>query len=231
MYSDYPRVTTILQNLNTQRLLEWSNFMGLVCRKDYNDIMEESQRIGTHTHNKIEHELQRSFLSRGSKDSFENIELQSTNEIKKSNNAHYGFTLFNKRLTDMGATVVNYSTELSMVSHKYKFRGTCDWLCSINDELFLIDFKTSSDIYPKMFLQLSAYLQMLNEIGIYPKRCGVLCLNKKKKYSFKFLNVESKYVTDNLFPIFKSLLDIENKWSPIKEGWDDICQTNFDILT
>lgn len=53
--------------------------------------------------------------------------------------------------------------EVSCVSEIYQFGGTLDFVCEIDGQLCLGDFKTSSAVYPEMLLQLSAYRQLWNE--------------------------------------------------------------------
>jgi len=55
------------------------------------------------------------------------------------------------------------ASEVSMVSEVYRFGGTLDFVCEIEGELCLGDFKTSSAVYPEMLTQLAAYRELWNE--------------------------------------------------------------------
>jgi hypothetical protein len=48
-------------------------------------------------------------------------------------------------------------TEVTMWSEPGSYAGTCDLLGYMNDELWLLDWKTSKAVYPDMALQLAAY--------------------------------------------------------------------------
>lgn len=56
--------------------------------------------------------------------------------------------------------------EVTVWSHKHKYAGTLDLLAMIDDELWLIDWKSSKGVYADFALQLAAYA-MADEI-IYP---------------------------------------------------------------
>lgn len=57
------------------------------------------------------------------------------------------------------------ATEVSAVSEKYRFGGTLDFICEIDGQLCLGDFKTSNAVYPEMLIQLAAYRELWNEIN------------------------------------------------------------------
>jgi len=69
-------------------------------------------------------------------------------------------------------------TEYIMVSEKYRYGGTLDALLEIDDELTLLDWKTSTHISLDYKLQVAAYLYLLQEQNITPSRVGVLRLPK-----------------------------------------------------
>lgn len=55
------------------------------------------------------------------------------------------------------------ASEVSMVSELHRFGGTLDFVCEIDGELCLGDFKTSNGVYPEMLIQLAAYRELWNE--------------------------------------------------------------------
>lgn len=55
-------------------------------------------------------------------------------------------------------------TEFRVISRKYVYSGTLDAVGKIGGKTMLIDWKTSSGIYPDMSLQLVAYAQAYNEM-------------------------------------------------------------------
>ena len=70
--------------------------------------------------------------------------------------------------------------------HKYlKYAGTADLLALIDDELWLIDNKTSSEVKKMLTrVQLEAYKKALATHNIRVKRKAILHLKKTGKYSF-----------------------------------------------
>lgn len=71
------------------------------------------------------------------------------------------------------------ASERKVYSKKYGYAGTLDALGYVNGELAIIDFKTSSGIYPEMFIQTSAYAQAVNEEdGSSIKTCYVVRVPK-----------------------------------------------------
>jgi hypothetical protein len=56
-----------------------------------------------------------------------------------------------------------HSTELKIISHKYRYSGTLDAVGKLGKKLVVIDWKTGSRIYEEMQLQLAAYAQAYNE--------------------------------------------------------------------
>jgi hypothetical protein len=55
--------------------------------------------------------------------------------------------------------------EQPLVSETYKYGGTLDFYGVIDGKITLMDFKTTGDIYPEQFYQLSAYNYLLTENG------------------------------------------------------------------
>lgn len=69
-------------------------------------------------------------------------------------------------------------TEMQIISHKLKIGGTIDIVCRINGQVWLIDTKTSNNIYTTHELQLAAYATMWNELhkDMPIERTGILWL-------------------------------------------------------
>ena len=55
--------------------------------------------------------------------------------------------------------------ELKWVSEKHKYGGTLDFLCYLDGELSLLDFKTGKAIYDEHFVQTAAYANLAKENG------------------------------------------------------------------
>lgn len=73
--------------------------------------------------------------------------------------------------------------EKQLINKDYGIGGTLDFVCMINDQVFLIDHKTSNNIYKSHELQLSAYATMWNEqyTDLQIERSGILWLNAKTR--------------------------------------------------
>lgn len=79
-------------------------------------------------------------------------------------------------------------TEIKVVSHKHRYSGTFDALADIEKRLWIVDWKTSSNIYPEMGLQLAAYVEASNELKLVPTRTikdGMIVHVSKDKPHFK----------------------------------------------
>lgn len=77
------------------------------------------------------------------------------------------------------------STEFQMY-HKYlRYAGTCDLLATIEDKLWLIDYKTSYKVEKMLTrVQLEAYRKALATHGIKVEGKAILHLQKSGKYKF-----------------------------------------------
>lgn len=57
--------------------------------------------------------------------------------------------------------IIPHQTERIVYNDERQYAGTLDLLATINDKLTVIDFKTSSGIYPEYWLQVAAYAEAL----------------------------------------------------------------------
>lgn len=84
------------------------------------------------------------------------------------------------------------ASEFTTISKEYNFAGTIDLKVKIDDEVWIIDIKTSSDIWPSHKIQLSAYAK---SEGI--KRMGIIQVGyKRNRNRYKFTEIEDQ------FPLF-----------------------------
>ena len=78
------------------------------------------------------------------------------------------------------------ATEKTVFNDEHRYAGTLDAICEIDGKVWLIDYKTSANIYLSHEVQLSSYL---HADGIKVDKMGILRLgvkkNKIKKYTFK----------------------------------------------
>jgi len=118
-------------------------------------------------------------------------------------------------------------TEVHLFSDKIKVAGTCDLVCEIDDELWVIDFKFSNNLQTTYELQTAIYTECYKEcFNKVADRQGVLWLKSSKrgpkegKMQGKGWEMfESKRTHEENLDIFltvKKLFDLENpKHKPI----------------
>ena len=114
--------------------------------------------------------------------------------------------------------------ESSIVSDSMKIGGTIDLVCEINEERWLIDYKTSNAIYNSAYVQICIYAEMWNELMPDKKidKCGILWLKSatrgpdasgKKIQGEKWQMKEPPFSQDDgkvYFDSARRLWDLEN---------------------
>ena len=84
------------------------------------------------------------------------------------------------------------------------YAGQCDLLCRIGSEEWVIDYKTSSGVYPSYHLQTAAYAWAAKDEGLahtIPRR-GTLWLKTSTKKGWQL--VESPHVFDDDYTVFQA---------------------------
>ena len=121
--------------------------------------------------------------------------------------------------------------EVHLFSDKYKVAGTCDLVCEINGELWIIDFKTSNHLQTTYDLQTAIYAQCFEEcFGKKVDRTGILWLKSSKRGPAKgkiqgkgwevYESSRSREENLSIFQTVKRLFDLENPNStPIFTGF------------
>ena len=155
-----PRVTEILQFIDMEPLIGWANYIGMKHMR-YQDVINEATTVGSITHGNIEKFLQN----------------KPVNEYEAPI-AYKSFLKWWEYITQ--ENMINILGQEETLICKY-FGGTYDMLMSFNDKKILVDFKTSTHIGYKYFMQLAAYRYMLYmSKGIVLDGCLILQLNKKE---------------------------------------------------
>lgn len=96
--------------------------------------------------------------------------------------------------------------EVECYSDKYGYAGRCDYVCEMNGEKWVLDFKTGKDIYKEVGLQLVAYQQALAEQEVIKAdKTGCVLLMADGGFQFK--------ETKDAFSAFLSVFDV---WKWIK---------------
>lgn len=117
-------------------------------------------------------------------------------------------------------------TEVHLFSDKYQVAGTCDLVCEIDGELWIIDFKTSNYLQSTYDLQTAIYAQCYKEcFGKEIDRLGVLWLKSNKRMPKKgkmqgkgwemYESSRSQEENLDIFQNVRRIFDLENpKHSP-----------------
>ena len=202
----YPSITYVLQYYPKGKHFEdWLKQMG--NNADY--IMRKSAEDGTKVHNMIEDYLNGEELNFLSKD---NIPLYDV-EVWKM------FLKFVEFWETYKPELIG--TEIHLFSDEEKIAGTCDLVCKIEDQIWIIDYKSSNHLHTIYEFQLAAYDKCYEEcFGVKPDRRGILWLKSSKRKPAKdkiqgkgwelFESNRTQEENLNLFRTIKTIFDIEN---------------------
>jgi hypothetical protein len=202
----YPSVTWVLSHYPKGKFFEdWLKKVGYASEH----IVKKAAKAGTEVHEMIERYLQ------GMELSFLNTEGHPQYDVE----VWQMFMRFVDFWEEYNPTLVE--EEVHLFSDKLKVAGTCDMVCEIDGELWIIDFKTSNHLQTTYDLQCAVYAQCFEEC--YDKkvdRMGVLWLKSSKrgpkegKIQGKGWEMyESKRTKEEnlqLFGACKTLFDVEN---------------------
>jgi len=108
------------------------------------------------------------------------------------------------------------SAEQVVFNDEYGYAGTVDLICKIDEQLYIVDFKTGQSIWPEYELQLSAYKKAVN-LGTEDIKLAILQVGYRlNKRLYKFTEIEDK------FDLFLSAKKIwENECANIKPKQKD----------
>jgi hypothetical protein len=84
------------------------------------------------------------------------------------------------------------SSEQMVYSGKYKYAGTLDAIARIGNKIWILDFKTSKNVYNEYGLQLCAYKQAVEEQGKKIDSMAIVHLKNTGKFSFLEFNDDFK---------------------------------------
>lgn len=170
--TNVPRVTHILSSMiHEDYLMIWSNSIGLYKHKKYKDELDRAAFIGTNTHNLIEDYINNKLYE------LSNVRTFDYKIIQLIKNGIESFKLwYNDLCKNNTVTVLGIENSLSC----QWFGGTYDLLLQINNEIYLVDFKTSNHISCRYFYQLAAYKYLLELQNIHINGAIILQVNKNK---------------------------------------------------
>ena len=148
---------------------------------------------------------------------------------KELNFLKNGYPMYDPKIWQMFLSFVDWwetynptliETEVHIFSDELKVAGTCDMVCEIDGELWIIDFKTSNHLQTTYDLQTAVYGKCYEECyGKKADRYGVLWLKSSKRgpkdgamQGKGWEMYESKRTQDENIDIFKTvkrLFDLE----------------------
>lgn len=188
-----PGATTIVKLLDKPYLIKWANNLG----KQGIDVEEYKQRearLGILIHQAIE--------SHNTKKEID-VSDYTEEEFKNAATVFYEHYLKWERCHNF----IPLKNELQLVSEQYKFGGIIDAYGILDGKYTVIDYKTGKSISNDQILQLSSYIQLLQENGYQVDQ--ILILDVRKTIS---LPLEEKYLTiDEALPyweMFKHLIEV-----------------------
>lgn len=200
---EVPSVTTVLKILAKPALVKWANMMGFK-RKWVDNLLEESSDIGTNVHLMVECFLKQKYFI------WFDTKYTSKNILKAYLNQFLNW--YKKHTVEVILMEESLSCEL--------FGGTVDFYGIIDGKKTVMDFKTSKSIYSSQFLQISAYVYMLEQQGYEVDQVAVLAINSGK-VTYKTMDRSNM---DKYINTFLSLAKTFELWYSVNEEdkWGDI---------
>lgn len=186
-----PSVTEILAIVAKPYLIPWANKMGLQG-VDIGEYNAEFTGLGTLVHGKIEAYYNKTVFDESA---------YSDNIRRKADE------LFGKFLGwESGREIYPIFNELPMICDH--FGGTIDAVLDMDGKTTIVDWKTSKEIYPEYFGQLSAYLYLMkhgkpmqggndfhsyvSEVGKKIEQVAIVHIPKDGEASSRVINIKSE---------------------------------------
>lgn len=191
-----PSVTTIVKLLDKENIASWHNWMGLVRRINTTTYLEQKAEYGNYCHTLFEMYFT-GMVTTSQRDERFVTEAQFHTLLEKF---HWLRELFARN----GITVQNM--ELGMDGER--FGGTLDMLATHEEShrIFLLDLKTSKQVYPSHFLQLAGYTLLLKELfSLSVTDVGIIVLSQPVEHMVQLVRREDNSYNEQ---IFLKLLDI-----------------------
>lgn len=198
----YPRVTSIINVISKPGLRYWYGKLGTEEAQRY---MQDRSTFGSAMHDMIENLAM--IDSRDKANRF--ISRCSNEEMEECLRAFMDWRKY-RTLGERQVETVVYSSE-------YDYAGTFDFLGRVDGDLLLADWKSSKQIYPSYFLQLSAYANAVREmVDVFPDKAGVLCLRGDRTYEYKWME------SDTLKAFFHIFLSAKRIYGWRDTGWMNV---------
>ena len=100
---------------------------------------------------------------------------------------------------------VSIAWDVTVFSDKYGYAGTIDYICKIGEQVYIVDFKTSAEVWSEYELQVSAYKQPIENAEFHIEgftevsniKLAILQVGyKRNKAGYKWNEIDDK------FPLF-----------------------------
>ena len=201
----YPSVTYVLSHYPKGKFFEdWLKKVGYSA--DY--IVKKASEEGTQVHEMIEAYL-----------NGEELKFLEHGRPMYAPNIWQMFLRFVDFWEEYKHTLIE--AEIHLFSDELKIAGTCDMVCEINGELWVIDFKTSNHLQTTYDLQTAIYAKCFEEcFGKKVDRIGVLWLKSSKRRAKKgkmqgkgwemYESPRTQEDNLNIYRAVRTLFDIEN---------------------
>ena len=161
----YPSVTSIISFVSREKFASWRAKVG---NEAANKKTKHATTRGTRLHTVFEHYL-------------------NNEDVTKLDEYQYPLIewMFKAAKNELDERIDNiYLQEAPMFSDRLCLAGTVDLVCEVDEELAIVDFKTSEKAKPEewledYFVQLSAYWAMFSEeTGVVPKKLVVFLVGE-----------------------------------------------------
>ena len=201
----YPSVTYVLSHYPKGKFFEdWLKKVGYSA--DY--IVKKASEEGTQVHEMIEAYL-----------NGEELKFLEHGRPMYAPNIWQMFLRFVDFWEEYKPTLIE--AEIHLFSDELKIAGTCDMVCEINGELWIIDFKTSNYLQTTYDLQTAIYAKCFEEcFGKKVDRTGILWLKSSKRRAKKdkmqgkgwemYESPRTQEDNLNIYRAVRTLFDIEN---------------------
>jgi hypothetical protein len=198
-------VTTIIGNVlgfNKEILMKWTRslaFKGI----NSDNVKKESATIGTAAHYLVESKMINQKVDKTK------LEHLNKEQLEKVKNAYKSFVEWEK---DWKPDEYVHN-EIQLVSENHKFGGTIDIVAKKDNNLYILDNKTSNSLHIEMIIQLGAYKILFEEN--FPEKiyqCGIIKIEKEKiNYNFKLVPEESLNAGMEIFLNALKINELKNK--------------------
>jgi len=205
----YRNVTTILDIIDKgYQFDEWLKNVG----HNAEIIIDRAGKLGSTVHKLIERTLL------GDTVKYFDLEVYDEQQATAYWERYLRWCGFWKDLTEQ-STVEYKPEDIELICHskKHKYAGTIDLVARVNGELCIYDWKTGNSVHNEHFLQISAYMNAIEEMFEERPYAGYIVhlpFEKPNKAGFRVKEVENTPEYFNHFLSAKQLHDWKNTEKP-----------------